>query len=115
MSPAARRSARRPVRPPGAVMILAAYPKRAAAERAARALIRARLLACATVTAGGRAFYRWKGREHLWGKTTRAKARAAIRAIKEDHPDQVPEILVLPILGGHAPYLAWLAAEVRAR
>lgn len=102
-------------------MILASYPKRAAAERAARSLIRARLLACATVTAGGRAFYRWKGREHadpstlLWGKTTRAKARAAIRAIKESHPDQVPEILVLPILGGNAPYLAWLASEVSAR
>ena len=121
MSPASRRPAPRPVRTPGAVMILAAYPKRAAAERAARSLIRARLLACATVTAGARAFYRWKGREHaapstlLWGKTTQAKARAAIRAIKEKHPDQVPEILVLPILGGHAPYLAWLAAEVSGR
>ena len=102
-----------------AVMILAAYPKRAAAERAARALIRDRILACATVTSGARSFYRWKGREHidpstlLWGKTTRARARAAIRAIQKSHPDQVPEILVLPVLGGHAPYLAWLAAEVK--
>jgi periplasmic divalent cation tolerance protein len=100
-------------------MIGAAYPTRAAAERAARVLVRGRVLACATVAPGARAFYRWKGKEHaapstiLWGKTTRARARAAVRAIRESHPDEVPEILVLPILGGHAPYLAWLAGEVR--
>jgi periplasmic divalent cation tolerance protein len=103
------------------VLILAAYPGRAAAERAARALVRGRLLACATVAAGARAFYRWKGRERadpsalLWGKTTRARAVAAVRAIRAGHPDDVPEILILPILGGHAPYLAWLEAEVKRR
>lgn len=100
------------------VLILAAYPRRLAAERAARDLVRDRLLACATVIPGARAFYRWKGRNHatpstlLWGKTTRARAPAAVRAIRERHPDEVPEILVLPIAGGHAPYLAWLAGEV---
>jgi len=104
----------------GAVMILVAYPRRAGAERAARALLRDRMVACATVTSGARAFYRWKGRERaeastlLWGKTTRARSRAAVRAIRESHPDAVPEILILPILGGHAPYLAWLAAEVKS-
>jgi periplasmic divalent cation tolerance protein len=102
-------------------MIVAAYPKRAAAERAARALVRDRVLACATVAPGARAFYRWKGKEHaepsivLWGKTTRANARAAVRAIRASHPDEVPEILVLPIAGGHAPYLAWMAGEVKRR
>lgn len=105
----------------GAVLILSAYPGRAAADRAARELVRAGMLACATVTYGARAFYRWKGRDHadpstlLWGKTTRARARAAVRAIRAGHPDEVPEILVLPIAGGHAPYLAWLAGEVRPR
>jgi periplasmic divalent cation tolerance protein len=104
-----------------AVLILSAYPKRAAAERAARDLVRARVVACATVTYGARAFYRWKGRDHaepsvlLWGKTTRAKARAAVRALREGHPDQIPEILVLPIAGGHPPYLAWLENEVKGR
>ncbi|HET9252594.1 MAG TPA: divalent cation tolerance protein CutA [Candidatus Eisenbacteria bacterium] len=102
-----------------AVLILSAYPSRAAAERAARALVRDRVLACATVVAGGKAFYRWNGKEHadpstlLWGKTLASRARAAVRAIRERHPDTVPEILVLPIRDGHAPYLEWLAGEVR--
>ena len=103
---------------PHAVLILSAYPSRAAAERAARSLVRDRVLACATVVPGGKAFYRWNGKEHadpsalLWGKTLASRARAATRAIREAHPDTVPEILVLPVRGGHAPYLEWLAGEV---
>ena len=100
------------------VLIITAYPRRSAAERTARELVRRRILACATVTPNGRAFYRWKGKEHsdpsviLWGKTLASRSREALRLIHESHPDQVPEILVLPIQGGHAPYLAWLAEEV---
>ena len=99
---------------PRVVVILSAYPRRAAAERAARSLVRSRHLACATVTDGGRAFYRWHGKERaevtalLWGKTVAALARATVEAIRASHPDRVPEILVLPVAGGHVPYLAWL-------
>jgi periplasmic divalent cation tolerance protein len=102
-----------------AVLILSAYPSRAAAERSARALVKERILACAPVVPGGRAFYRWKGKEHadpstlLWGKTLASRARAAVKAIREGHPDTVPEILVLPVRGGHGPYLDWLVGEVR--
>ena len=107
----------RPV--PTAVVILAAYPTRASAERAARGLVRERVLGCATVTPGGKAFYRWNGREHadpstlLWGKTLASRSRRAVEAIREGHPDAVPEILVIPVRGGHEPYLEWLGGEVR--
>jgi periplasmic divalent cation tolerance protein len=114
-----RRSARRSSRraPPRAVIVLAAYPGLRPAGRAARDLVRARVLACATVVPGARAFYRWEGRERadrsvlLIGKTTAVKANAAVKAVLAAHPDRVPEILVLPASGGHAPYLAWLAEE----
>ncbi|MGE5175358.1 MAG: divalent cation tolerance protein CutA [Hyphomicrobiales bacterium] len=115
---AARKSAnRRKARPPRAALVLSAYPSAAAASRAARALVTARVMACATVAPGARATFRWEGhlrRERsaiLWGKTTAAKAAAAVRAIRASHPDRVPEILVIPVVGGHAPYFAWLAAE----
>ena len=116
--PRAPRSRRRV---PRAVVILSAYPSRAAAERAARALVRSRAVACATVTPNGRAFYRWEGKERadsstlLWGKTIASRARAAVLAIRASHPDRVPEILVLPVQGGHAPYLAWIEKEVGPR
>lgn len=115
-----KRKAPRPGRrAPRAVVILSAYPRRLDAERAARALLRARVVACATVVPGGRAFYRWGGKERadsstlLWSKTTAARARAAVSAIRSSHPDRVPEILVLPVSGGDAAYLAWLGKEVR--
>ena len=116
-----RTTPRPPRRIPRAVVILSAYPTRAAAERAARALVRSRAVACATVTPNGRAFYRWEGKERadsstlLWGKTTASRAPAAVKAIRASHPDKVPEILILPVRGGHAPYLDWIEKEVRRR
>ena len=107
--------------PPRAVVILSAFPRRAQAERAARLLVRERLLACATLTPNAAAVYRWKGRDVVetgvlfWGKTIRSRARLAVRALKEAHPDEVPEILILPVQGGHAPYLEWVAGEVRRK
>jgi len=104
-----------------AVLILVAYPRRAQAERAARLLVRERVLACATTVPGARAFYFWRGREEagastlLQGKTIAARSRDAVRRIAETHPDQVPEILVLDIVGGHPGYLAWVAEEVRRK
>ena len=80
--------------------------------------MRERVLACATVVAGGRAFYRWKGKEYagpsalLLGKTLASHATAAVRNVRERHPDTVPEILVLPVVGGYGPYLEWIAGEV---
>ncbi len=100
-----------------AVLILAAYPGREVAERAARKLVQAGVLACATVS-DGTAFYLWEGREHaepsamLQGKTTAARAREALRLIRESHPDKVPEILVFEIADGHPEYLAWVAEQV---
>lgn len=115
------RARRRPRgRAPRAVLVLSAYPSAAAARRAARALVAARILACATVTAGGRAVYRWEGKMRddptalLWGKTVAGKGVAAVRAIRAGHPDRLPEILLLPVSGGHAPFLAWVASETRA-
>jgi periplasmic divalent cation tolerance protein len=102
-----------------AVLILAAYPRRLAAERAAALLVRERLLACATVVPGARGFYMWRGMRHaesstlLQGKTTRARAEEAVRRLRETHPDELPEILVFDLTGGDPDYLAWVAQEVK--
>ena len=98
-------------------LIVAAYPNRASAARSARALVREGVLACATVVPGATAFYRWEGRFHeegsvlLWGKTTRRRAGAAVRAIAARHPDRVPEILTLGVADALPAYAAWVAAS----
>src|SRR5690349_16721179 len=119
MTAAKKRPAAAPGRAPRLAMIVAAYPTRASASRAARALVRNGTLACATVAPGATAFYRWKGRFHevasvlLYGKTARGRSRAAIKAIATLHPDQVPEILALDVDDAQPAYAAWAAAATK--
>lgn len=108
-------------RRPRVAMIVAAYPRRAAATKAARALVRSGALGCATVATRATAFYVWEGKFEeadsvlLWGKTAASRARSAVKAIAAIHPDRVPEILVLPCVDAHPAYAAWVAAAARGK
>ena len=84
----------------------------------ARMLIEKRVVACVNVVPV-RSYYRWKGefcdeQEHLLiAKTTKEKAGEVIAAIKDLHPYEVPEIIALPVIDGHLPYLEWVTQETR--
>ena len=82
----------------------------------AKSLLEKNLVACVNITMV-RSLYRWKGEfcddeEHLLIiKTRRGLADAVIRALKAEHPYEVPEIIVLPVIAGHPPYLDWVYGE----
>ena len=103
----------------GFVIIQTTVDDRAAAEAIARAAIERRLGACARHYAA-RSVYRWDGAvtsadELVVEIKTTAAARLAVEAmIAEMHPYELPEIVVLPILGGSQAYLGWLSGEVSA-
>jgi len=84
------------------------------AERIARALVERRLAACVNVVPGLVSLYRWKGQvqrdeEQLLVIKTRSERLEALRAaLVSLHPYDLPELVALPVVGGHAPYLAWL-------
>jgi len=88
------------------------------AERIARALVERRLAACVNVVAGLVSLYRWKGavvreEEVLLVIKTRSERLEALReALVALHPYDVPELVALPVEGGHPPYLAWLDESV---
>ena len=88
------------------------------AERIARALVERRLAACVNVVPGVVSTYRWRGEvcrdeERLLVVKTRAERLEALReALVGLHPYEVPELVVLPVTAGHAPYLAWLDESV---
>jgi periplasmic divalent cation tolerance protein len=88
------------------------------AERIARALVEQRLAACVNVVSGVVSVYRWKGgvcrdEERLLVIKTRAARLEALReALVALHPYELPELVALPIEGGHEPYLAWLDDSV---
>lgn len=102
----------------GVVVALTTVGKAADAERVARALVERRLAACVNVVPGVVSTYRWKGEverddEHLLVVKTRADRVAALReALVTLHPYELPELVVLPVEAGHAPYLAWIRESV---
>jgi periplasmic divalent cation tolerance protein len=85
------------------------------AARIGRALVGERLAACANVVGPIRSIYRWQGAvedasEHLLLLKARAGDVAALEArVRALHSYDVPEVLALPVRGGSAAYLAWLA------
>ena len=84
-----------------------------------RTLVQRRLVACANVLPGMTSVYWWRDAVEeaaeavLILKTDASHVDATIAAVKELHDYSVPCVLVLPIQGGNADYLAWLQDSVR--
>ena len=102
-----------------AVVVLVTAPTADSAAEIARALVEEGLVACGNVVPAIRSIYRWEGKVQddaealLVLKTERRLVPALKARLPELHPYQVPELLVLPVEDGLAPYLEWVAASVR--
>lgn len=88
------------------------------ARKLAQALLERRLVACANIVPGVESHYWWQGkldcsREWLLVlKTRRSRFGALRRTVKQLHSYQVPEIIALPLVAGHAAYLRWIDSSV---
>ena len=102
----------------GPVVVLTALGALPDAERIARALVEERLAACVNIVPGITSIYRWKGAVEqeaellLVIKTMAAQLDALKARLLELHPYELPEVVVLPIGGGHQAYLDWIAEQV---
>ncbi len=82
----------------------------------ARHLVEKRLAACVNITEVN-SCYRWEGRyceepeALLVIKTTGGKVPDALAAIRDVHSYELPEMIVLPVISGYPPYLAWVKEE----
>ena len=105
--------------PDSIAVVLSTLPDDERAAAIARALVDDGVAACVNLVPGVRSIYRWDGavaddREQLAIiKTARDRVDALIARLRELHPYQVPEAIVVPVAGGHLPYLAWVAQSVR--
>jgi len=103
----------------GPVLVLSTVGKREDAEKIAQALVGERLAACVNVVPGLLSVYRWKDaveREDellLLIKTRAERVEEMGARLRALHPYELPEMIVLPIAGGHGPYLDWIAQGVR--
>jgi len=80
----------------------------------ARDLIGAGLAACVTRVPDVESIYMWNGaietsrEQQLFIKTTQAKLDPLWARLKAQHPYDVPEFVVLPVVGGNEEYLSWI-------
>jgi periplasmic divalent cation tolerance protein len=102
----------------GAVVVLTTLGADADAAALARTLVDERLAACVNVLPVMLSVYRWKGaveqdrEQQLVIKTAPDRLPALEARVRELHPYELPEFLVLSASGSRA-YLDWLAAESR--
>jgi periplasmic divalent cation tolerance protein len=85
------------------------------AAHIARTIVEERLAACVNIVGPVQSIYRWEGaveqaREHLMIIKTRAPLCTRLRErVAELHSYDVPEIIEVPLDGGHRPYLDWIS------
>lgn len=101
------------------IQVVTTAGSRDEAQRLAQVLVDGRLAACVQVLGPVTSTYWWQGERETaeeWQcvvKTARRLYSEVEAAIRVHHSYTTPEILALPILVGHADYLAWLEAELK--
>lgn len=96
------------------VIVLTTLPTDADGAAFARGLVEERLAACVNLLAPMESIYRWDGNieteseRQLVIKTSRERVVALWERVRELHPYDVPEFLVLPIVDGNDAYLRWV-------
>ena len=94
-------------------------PTAEVAESLARSLVGEGLAACVNLLPGIRSIYRWEGAVQdeaevlLIVKTVAERLPALTARVVELHPYDVPEVVVLPVEAGFAPYLEWIRVSTR--
>ncbi len=100
-----------------AVLVYMTAGDRAEAVRIGRVLVEERLAACANVLDGMTSIYRWQGEVYedgeavLIAKTTEAQADALTERVKALHSYDCPCVVTLPVAGGNAAFLDWIAEQ----
>jgi periplasmic divalent cation tolerance protein len=101
------------------VIVLTTAPDDGRVEEWARTLVEERLAACVNVYGGMASFYRWKGvverdrERQVVIKTTRERVRALQARLRELHPYELPEFVVLSVEDGSDEYLRWIVEQTR--
>lgn len=97
------------------VIVLTTLPADGDADAFATALVEERLAACVNLLPLMQSIYRWEGgierdtERQVVVKTSRERIAALWDRVRDLHPYDVPEFIVVPIVDGNDAYLHWVA------
>ncbi|MBF0137717.1 MAG: divalent-cation tolerance protein CutA [Magnetococcales bacterium] len=97
-----------------AIIVWCTAPDTAVADTLASTLVQEGLAACVHVFPAGQSIYTWEGKlEKNVENVLMIKSRQPLypqlqTRLRELHPYQVPEILMVPVRDGLPDYLSWL-------
>ena len=100
---------------PSVSIVLTTLGKDDDARTIATVLVKERLAACVNIVSGITSIYAWKGNisedheQQLVIKTSSSKVAALEARLRELHPYETPEFLVIHASGGSESYLDWVA------
>ena len=103
------------------VLALTTLPSDFDTTQLANDIVGAGLAACVNVLPGVTSVYTWKGvpqvdkEQQLFIKTTSDRVDALWEVLRSRHPYDVPEFIVLPVVGGSEEYTRWVEESVAPR
>jgi periplasmic divalent cation tolerance protein len=103
------------------VLAMTTLPADFDAGQLAQEVVGSGLAACITIVPGIRSVYTWKGvppidhEQQLFIKTTSEQVDALWDALRDRHPYETPEFLVVPVIDGSEEYLRWIDGNVGPR
>lgn len=102
----------------GVVLVTVSVPDAGLGSELAEVLVGERLAACVKVLGPCRSTYRWQGaleRAEEWRVevvSTAAAVTAVVATVRSRHPDEVPEVVAVPVVDGDGAYLRWARDQV---
>jgi periplasmic divalent cation tolerance protein len=101
------------------VLVVSNAPDMLLAKRIAHVVVEEGLAACVNLGAPMLSMYIWQGEMEgaeevpMWFKTTTTRLDELTQTISRMHPYEMPEILVVPVIGGSIPYRDWIREQTR--